>query len=580
MLVASGDRGLVAAGFALLVARPGGSWGRRYAADGSNQLAAAVPPHQLVTAAANGPLTVTPSYAYAVVDVDYDRAADPLALRAQVEDLEELAIDVGVPIARVRSGGGGGEWPNEHLWLVCGAHTLQPAGRWRLAAALRDRFGLLQPAGGLVEGTSAAQQLRPPGSQHRTGVWPTPAHPVALLDVLAAPTPAAWAWTGLLKRLEQPHATPRPPVRRPEAAPRRGLRAVREPAGWATDLLAEGPEQGVDRSVAGCRLVGHLLSRGWDVPRIVDELADSPASGYLADRLGAAGSLQERVAGDVVRIASKHHGGPRKLAPQVQAVADRWGQLQLEDGTEPRWLLQSGRAVLGALCRRALQLGSHKVSGQRDVARLAGVSAATVGRSYRRWAEHGAVRLHLDAAGDVDAVELDPAVLARLLPAVATETPEVHTPEQAVHDAWAHRPAGVGSGGPALGVRARQVWLELHHLCGAALSELDRETPQVGRRQLQRALTALEVHGLAVEVEGVWHAVVHGVGSRLDRAAERLGTAGLLAARGARYEAQQEAWATVHGQHPTAHRQRRAADVDQLQLAVTHPARGPDEAAA
>ncbi|MDP9021875.1 MAG: hypothetical protein M3N57_04085 [Actinomycetota bacterium] len=73
--------------------------------------------------------------------------------------------------------------------------------------------------------------------------------------------------------------------------------------------------------------------------------------------------------------------------------------------------------MLGALAAEAARSGHLTIGDdQRTIAAADGVSARTVGRSYRRWPDHGVLRLDLDADGNIAAVTIEPTPLGRLLP--------------------------------------------------------------------------------------------------------------------------------------------------------------------
>ncbi|MBW3578750.1 MAG: hypothetical protein KY462_13615 [Actinobacteria bacterium] len=582
-LVASGEPALIAAGLAELVRRPGNTHGRRYAAGGANVLAGSVPPDRVAMVAINHPLTVTPSYAYMVLDVDYDRALTDAArdrMRGQVHDLIALVRPCGVAVVRVPSGGGHGRWANEHVWLVTGHHTLRLEHRQRLAELLRVRYPDLSAIGGLVDGPPAAQQVRPPGSRHRSGWWPTLERPDEILEALAGPGPTAAGWALLLDRLAPTSAVQAAGRPRPTAG-------AAAPAAWARHLLECGPGPAANRSVEGCRLIGHLLSRGWDPARITDRLVDSPAVDYLRDRLGRA-DLHTRVRNDVARIAGKHRRAPRPPIPAaVTAVAAHWDLIELPDGSRPRWLTQSGRAVLGALAAEAARTGHLTIGAdQRTIAVAAGVSARTVGRSYRRWADHGVLRLDLDVDGNIAAVTIEPTPLGRLLPRDLTATPDVHTPEGLrAHDAWAHRPSGSPSVGALLGSAARRMWLQLERMGTVTAAEL-AQALQWARVYARRILRRLECYGLVYEERGAWVAASGPlVAELLDAAAVRLGTGGVLAERQRRYIDERAQWATMRDDGPAppavadvAHgRASRRQGSSVSQLLLWRRSRPPDE---
>lgn len=565
MLVASGDRSLVAAGLAELVRRPGWAGGWKYAADGSNALGASVPPDRVVMVAANEPLTVTPSYAYAIVDVDYDRAKDEQARRRladQVEDLVDAVRPSGVPVVRVRSGGRVGEWHNEHVWLVTGRHTLKPEGRRLLGALLRHAVPDATVIGGLVAGKIAGQQVRPPGSCHRTYGWTDLPDPQHLVEALSSPSPPQHCWDELLTTLWR-RVVDDLPSDVPDDTRDPG-RSDGTPASWALQLLTVGMgnERG-GRSEQACKLIGHLHGRGWERDRIVTAMLGSPASQYLADRLGNH-SLDVRVEGDVDRIISKHRGRQRPAVPQVVVeAAARWDEIPAPGHSQAT----NATAVLRAVLEESVATGHLTVlKCQRRLAIAAGCSAPTVGRWLRRWADVGVFsHVGLDDDGRTQ-IEIDPAELGRLLPLDRNETSSVHAPWPSLrrHDAWTKRPPGdAPRGSVALGRTGQLCALRLHRSGPTTPDDL-AVAMGVSPTQSRRALHRLAYYGLAAKAGALWRLCDEELlDDLLDDAARRLGTAGILGERAGRYlqeiESHQQAQAleaetrgqtpvTVHGE--------------------------------
>lgn len=510
-------------------------------------------------------------------DLDAKTAGTADAAERDAATIAGLLRDVGLSAVVCQSGPGGGR----HVWtaLAEGVDAATVASLARLTRHLcptLDLSPLSNPATGCV---------RPPGAPHRAGGRST----VLAGDLSALTTPSGTAAQvrALVSRLAQlvVDAEPahdvdsRTPLPVDEHArlylpgPRRELPAVSAAA------LREDAAVGDASAVLWRVLVGAAAAR-WRHADVAALAATAPGLEYVRTRKVTTGTDHYRVprptrgadspaavlrrqwdkAVRYVASADRQIGDDPTFDPRAGAIAAHVRAVQTRaDAAAGRWTRAGGpadRRVLDVLCVLALQALCAAVEADtRRLALLAGIGRETARTALLRLSADGwiapaqaAAGVHgahwtidpaalIHNAGDEDRSQADPraagagsADRSTLLASLTART------TAAAHDLFTHVPAlGHHAGNTYARTSAEPQQLD-------DLARATGASPAATARTLARLTSA----GVLVRVRDGWrrHARDH-----RDAAAARLGVAGRLDERAARYAVERELWAWWQAEH-------------------------------
>ena len=497
-------------------------------------------------------------------DLDAKTAGTAAAADRDAQVLTALMGDVGLPAVVCRSGPGGGR----HVWTAL-AESVDAETVATLARLARH----LCPTLDLAPLSNAATGcVRPPGAPHRAG-----GHSTVLsgdLGTLTTPTGTAAQVRALVSRLAQlvddaepaHDLDPRTPLPVDEHArlylpgPRRELPAVSAAA------LREDAASGDASAVLWRVLIGAAAAR-WrhaDVAALVDTAPGLEHVRTERDRgqrqhrgrREAAAVLRRQwdkavryVAGSVRQIGDDPTFDPRAgaIAAHVRAVQTR------ADAAGGRWTRGGGpadRRVLDVLCVLALQAVSAAVEADtRRLALLAGIGRETARTALLRLSEDGWITQAQPAAGiraahwtidptavvhssiTIERSQADPrAVGAGSAERSALLASLTARSAAATHDLFTR--------GPALGHRAGNTYARTT----TEPQELDYLARATGASEVStaRTLARLTSAGVLVQTRAGWR---RHASDRRHAAAMRLGVAGRLDERSARYAIERELWA-------------------------------------
>ena len=503
-------------------------------------------------------------------DLDAKGAGTAAAAERDADVLAALLTDVGLSAVVCQSGPGGGR----HVWtsLVEGVDAETVATLARLARHVCPTLDL-SPLSNPVTGC-----VRPPGAPHRAGGRSTVLS--GDLSALTAPSGTAAQVRALVERLAQlvvdaepahdldPH-TPLPVdehARLYLPGPRRELPAVSAAA------LREDAASGDASAILWRVLIGAVAAR-WryaDVAALVDTAPGLEHVRTERDR----GQRRPRGRVDAARVlrrqwdkavryvatADRQVGDDPTFDPRAGAIAAQVRAVQTRaDVAAGRWTRGGGpadRRVLDVLCLLALQAVSAAVEADtRRLALLAGIGRETARTALQRLSQEGWIVQAQPAAGvraahwtidptvavhnhlDLDRSQADPrpagagsAERSSLLASLSARV------SAATHDLFTH--------GPALGHHAGNTYARTSTEA-AQLDDLARATG-ASPASTARTLARLTSAGVLVQTRDGWRRHAR---DRRHAAAVRLGVAGRLDERAARYRVERELWAWWQAEH-------------------------------
>ncbi|MGV9946975.1 hypothetical protein [Rhodococcus aetherivorans] len=475
------------------------------------------------------------NHRYRLLAFDLDSGRHGLdTARTDADRLAAHLAELGVAHLRTRSGPGGGQ----HLWVRLAAPGAAPEAVRRLAHALRQHYPSLDTAPLTNPATGA---VRPPGAPHRRGGQSQPhltgsALEAALagLDTETAPEVVDW----LLAR--HPHSPTPPP--RPSSGPVRIVDPVSNPrldrprralTDTTRALLDAAPKPGADRSA-----LVHSIFLG--MARAGHSLADARAAAATAPGLVRLREDRARGREDTDRqwrralLAAAHFAPapPTTRAP----VDDELDRIEAAIGSDPaHWARPGGASderILYALVALARTARTRTLDIDcRRLAQAAAVDASTVSRRLRVLAHDSWVtRIRAGSGTRAATWHLELPDQAAPIPAATQGKPAPAPGHPLVllahhtHDLWAYR-SGLGA------VAARIHWAAISEK--PVVSGAGRTPVEVAARSgyslatVTRVLSRLTRLGVPTRAA----ADIPELRERLDRAADRIGAAGVGAQR-------------------------------------------------
>ena len=537
--------------------------------------------------------------AFRLLAFDFDAGkGDPAADAATFCGWLELA---GLPHVLACSGPSGGR----HVWLAL-TDGLAAGTVDVLARLVRARLPSLDiaPLANAVTGC-----VRPPGAPHRAGgVSRVLAGDLA---ILTAPGVSAAGVSRLLEQLTAARLEPAAPVdpaaRLPtDRAGRLYLPGVRRelPPASAAALATDAGIGGADASAVLRRVLDGAVAARWRCADIAALVARSPGLEHVRSQGQGPGQPRRvRSPGESRRVLARQWdravrwvaAHPRAAAeedptfePRAAALAAVVEQTQSRaDATAGRWAGPGGpadRRVLDAICVLSLQAMSAPVEADiRRLGLLCGIGRETARTALLRLSRDGWVTRHSPADGPRAAVWILRQGLSTDIdvPGRSQAGPRPHGAGIAERIRW------IGLLRTPLFAAAHDVFTPaggLGHATGQLYAALAAQPVSIGQLTHRLGCTVdetgyrlglLRAVRLARRTPAGWGAVR---ADRRDAAALRLGVAGRLADRAARYALEREAWAWWGEELAWMHAPRRAPASRRPglgQLAVVDPAGTP-----
>jgi len=537
--------------------------------------------------------------AFRLLAFDFDAGkGDPAADAATFCGWLELA---GLPHVVACSGPSGGR----HVWLAL-TDGLAAGTVDVLARLVRARLPSLDiaPLANAVTGC-----VRPPGAPHRAGgVSRVLAGDLA---TLTTPTVTAAGVGRLLEQLTGDGPEPQTPVDPAARLPvdrggRLYLPGVRRelPPASAAALATEAGIGGADASAVLRRVLDGAVAARWRCADVAALVARSPGLEHVRSQGQGPGQPRRvRSPAESRRVLSRQWdravrwvaAHPRAAAeedptfePRAAALAAVVEQTQSRaDATAGRWAGPGGpadRRVLDAICVLSLQAMSAPVEADiRRLGLLCGIGRETARTALLRLARDGWVTRHCPADGPRAAVW----ILCQGLSTVIDVPGRSQAGPRPPGAGTAERTRWIGLLRTRLSVAAHDVFTPaggLGHATGQLYATLTAQPASIGQLAHRLGCTAdetgyrlglLRAVRLARRTPAGWGAVR---ADRRDAAALRLGVAGRLADRAARYALEREAWAWWGEELAWMHAPRRAPVSRRPglgQLAVVDPAGTP-----